>query len=152
VLPGKTYQYKIRYTISNPVFTFKNLCPPKNAAWAMQFELTSDWSIATPPVTVPDTTNVFVANAIPNKSEAIFDIFVWGVGGVVKTTVRATPGDLIDENLKLSLLDVRISSGDAYVLLVDDNGTIYRRSPREDTGNKAYQQLKAEAAAPPPTP
>ncbi len=150
VLPGKTYQYKIRYTISNPVFTFKNLCPPGKQAWAAQFELTSDWSAATPAISVPDTTNIFLANAVPNKGDAIFDIFVWGIGGVVKTTVRCTPGDLIDENLKLSLLDVRVSGGDSIVLLVDDNGTIYRRSQREDNANAAYRQLKMEAANPPP--
>lgn len=149
VMPGKTYQYKIRYSISNPIFQFKNLCPPGKVAWAAQFELTSEWSVATPPVTVPDTTNVFLANAIPNKGEAIFDIFVWGIGGVVKSTVRCTPGDMIDENLKLSLLDVRSTPSGAIVLLVDGNGTIYRRSQREDDSNAAYKQLKQEAANPP---
>jgi len=148
VQAGKTYQYKIRYSISNPVFTFKNLCPPANQQWANVFELTSAWSAPTLPFVVPDTTNLFLANANLNKGDATFDVFVWGVNGVVKTTVKATPGDLVDENLKLTLLDIRPSGDDAVALLVDENGVIYRCSRRDDGKNKDYRQLQQESAVP----
>ncbi len=147
---GKTYRYKMRYTISNPLFTFKNLLPADKQALAAQFSIDSAISKESAPVQIPDTTSYFVNNANAGRASATIDVFVWGIGGVVKTRVTAEPGDLVDENLKLTLADVREGAGgDQIVILVDDNGNLIRRSRREDNRDTRYITLQKEAVSAP---
>ncbi|CAN5584412.1 hypothetical protein BH10PLA1_BH10PLA1_10660 [soil metagenome] len=141
VLSGKTYRYSIRYTLSNPLFTFPNLTSdPKFAA---PFAVDSPLSAPSAPVTIPDTTSYFIAAVNPNKSEVKVDIFLWNVGGLTTNAVAVTPGEmLLDPDLKLTLVDVRqMGSNDYDVLLADENGNITIRNSKVDRNNQVYQQL-----------
>ncbi len=148
VQSGKTYQYQIRYTISNPVFLFKNVCPPGNPGWADQFAINSPLSVPTQAVTIPDTTSYFVSTFFDHKNDTVvkFDVFTWDVNGVVRNSVAVSPGDLIDPNLKLTLVDARsIGNSDAEIILMDDSGNLITRYKKSDEKNPDYDNLKKEA-------
>jgi|GEM_PF-2939421 len=141
VQSGHTYRYTIRYTISNPLFTFPNLVT--NANDAAPFSIDSPMSQPSKPVTIPDTTSFYIAAVNSHKSEVKVDVFLWNVGGVQKNAVTLSPGDMVfDPELKLTLVDVReIGANDFDILLVDENGNLSTRNSKADRNNQVYQGL-----------
>jgi hypothetical protein len=149
VVPGKTYRYKLRYVISNPVFATQQLCKPQTLA--LQFSIPSKDSDWTEPVNVESDTNFYAAAL--SHGAVQFDVFKWFNGVWQKQSVVASPGDVIgtagpkpgDPNFATgwTLVDVREIPNETtnrVVLLASDNGTL-QRELKIDSRNKKYRNL-----------
>jgi hypothetical protein len=148
VHPGKTYRYKMRYAVKNPIYKVTPVA--KNAKDADVFAIYSDYSDWSTTISIPDLTNFFVKANFMNSPTVSFDVFTWSDGEEHKTTVKVGPGDEIGgtENginfaTGWTLVDVRQDvRGDTYVLLVSDKGNLMRRDFRTDQSNPRYQELQ----------
>jgi hypothetical protein len=172
VQAGKTYQYKLRYIISNPVARTVNLCDPQKLA--KQFYITSKDSDWTPPVSVESDTNFF---AVELKHGVHFDVFKWKDGSWQMESVTTNPGDMVgtvdtnpqtqvktDFTTGWTLVDIRDDPSDIankILVLVSDNGTVIRKELAIDAHSTPYRQLyqkamegkaAAQAGAPPANP
>ncbi len=140
VKPGKTYRYRIRYTIANPVYGTQQLCKP--AALAAEFAITSEKSDWTAPIAVESDSNFF-AKGVGPKGSITFDVFKWQNGVWDKKTVNADPGDTI-AGTDWTLVDVRdvepAIATNHLLLLASDNGTL-QREIKVDRQTARYHQL-----------
>ena len=147
VEPGKTYQYRLRYSIKNPVFSSNNVCKPPTLGDV--FTIDSEPSALTKPITIPNTTIFFVTGA-PNVSGQVknvnIEVFTWTINGLSKKAVSASPGDMIDDALKVSLVDIR--DGGTNVILMDEHGALSSRNAQTDWKSKEYQDAKTESEKP----
>lgn len=66
VKPGKTYRYRIRVVLPNPLFHKPTLQGEQKKQNLNKFTLTSDWTDWGKPVTTQDTEHFFIASASPN--------------------------------------------------------------------------------------
>jgi hypothetical protein len=151
VQAGKTYRYKLRYVITNPVAHSNGLCNPQSLA--KQYQIVSLDSAWTDKVIVESDTNFYAVNAFPNRDEVTFDVFHWKDGVWQKQTVKVRPGDMvggIDPATKTdfatgwTLVDVRTDPRDesaVTILLASDNGTILKKDKNNDLHNAEYQKL-----------
>jgi hypothetical protein len=154
VKPGKTYRYKIRYKMKNPIWGANNVAA--NPALANQFALVSPDSDWTAPVTVPSLVNFFVATSKgPNSNTVRFEVFTFEGGQQHSEVFTVSPGDMIggpkngiDYTTKWTVVDYRDDprTGEAQIILVDENGNLTTRSYRADQQDKLYQQLKQAVA------
>lgn len=153
VQPGKTYRYKMRYAVKNPIYKVTPVA--KNPKDADVFALYSDFSDFSQTISIPPLTNFFVKANFMNSPTVSFDVFTWSDGEEHKTTVKVGPGDEIggvENNIDYStgwtLVDVRQDvRGDTYVLLVDARGNLTRRDFRSDQANPHYQELQQAVEA-----
>jgi hypothetical protein len=146
VLPGKSYRYRIRYTLYNPAHGMKEAVNVPKVAETLY--MTSPWGEWTDKVTIGEHVKLWLAGN-PNSREAKFDVFVWQDGGWMTRQERATPGDTIG-NTPWMLVDLRANSrGGGYhvILLNGQSGATERREPRRDQEDPARRQLTEEAAA-----
>lgn len=94
VTPGKTYRYKMRYSIQNPFYGQVSLV--KNPDVAKKFALISkdsDWS---DDIEAPAILRFFVASGIAaNATSARFDVFRWQKGEWHHKTFAVDPGEMI---------------------------------------------------------
>jgi hypothetical protein len=158
VQAGKTYRYKLRYVISNPVAGTTNLC--KNSADADVAYLTSADSKWSDEINVESDTNFY---AIDNKHGIRFDIFKWNKGVWQKQTVQANPGDRVgsteaavndptktDFDTGWTLVDVRDdpagNSENKIIVLVSDTGAVKQKQISIDRQSERYRQLLKEVA------
>jgi hypothetical protein len=160
VQPGKTYRYRMRYMIMNPVATTTGVCNPQSLADT--FSITSPFSEWSEPVVVEADANFYAVKTSGERS-VTFDIYHWKSGVWQKQEVTALPGDMIghkdpatgtDFTTGWTLLDVRdsttVSADDRAILLVSENGTIKRRDVSTDRRTVKRQDLEkiiADAAA-----
>lgn len=150
---GKTYRYKTRYAIANPLLSDPTII--RNTAQAGSFILWSDYSNFSKPIEIPDLINFFVAANMGGASSVSFDIFRWADGTQHKQNVRAAAGDIIgskqdntDFSTGWTVVDVRADqNGDTYALLMDLEGELVRRDFRTDQKKELYQQLKKDVEA-----
>ena len=138
VLPGKTYKYKLRYRIYNPVYKAFNAAPE---ALTKQYSIKSVDGAWTKPVTIRPQVEFFLADLRAEK--AVVDVFQWREGKMTKRTVEITPGDAIGDT-GASLVDVRGSGRRAYCLLMDRSGGVDRYNPEGKNPSPRYQQLLDE--------
>lgn len=147
---GKSYRYRMRYALVNPIFQFKNFAQPVDLAnkWVLE----SGFSIQSSPVTVRDTTTYYFTQASIRpeswRNEGWFEIFTWNVGGVQKKTVQKLPGDQLDDTVRLTLVDLREIGNDRVATLVDDAGTIVTRSWRNDSNDPNLAKMRTDAGTP----
>ena len=156
VQAGKTYRYKIKYIISNPVAGTNNTCEhPEDAAKAY---IESEWSDWSKEVAVESDTNFY---AIDNKHGIRFDIFKWKNGVWQMQTVQANPGDRVgsldntplhtDFDTGWTLVDVREDPGgnseNKLLILVSENGTVKQKEIAFDRQNPEYRKLLGEVMA-----
>lgn len=150
---GKTYRYKVRYAIKNPLFKVVNAVKDRKVA-----DVLAIWSAYSDPgtqVTIPSKTNFFVSANMGGSTMVAFDVFTWQAGEQHKQTVRVGPGDMIggdedgvDYTTGSTVVDVRRDPrGDTYVLLMDADGTVERRDLRSDQQKDLYQKLQKETEA-----
>jgi hypothetical protein len=145
--PGKTYRYHLRYTMKSPVFGANAACNPQNLG--NTFALVSPWTDWTKPVSIPNTTIFFAVNApkLVNEVKYVeFAVFTWTVNGLVPSTVKAVPGDMIDDKIKISVVDIR--DGGNNIILMDENGTITSKSVDADKSSPEYKAAVKEASQP----
>lgn len=138
VQPGKTYRYKLRYRIRNPVYKQASAAKP---------ELIKAFSIAAPdggwskPVTIRAQVEFYLAE-VKNEKGA-FDVFEWRKGRTQKSRIQVGAGDAIG-NTGWSVVDIRGTGQKAYALLMDSTGSVDRHDP-EKTPSDRYQELLDEA-------
>lgn len=137
--PGKTYKYRVRVAIKNPLYDIQGVKPEV----AKVLDLGTGWSDWTKPVTLPNFVNIFFAGTVgkdPNKAAKMYvsrwqngqmntnpDPFVVGPGDVV----GAKNGD-IDFSTGWAVVDIDDASGDNRVVLMDGEGRTQVRSESED--------------------
>jgi hypothetical protein len=152
VQPGKTYRYKLRYILSNPVAGTSNTCQnPKDAEVAWIASADSDWST---PINVESDTSFY---ALDNKHGIHFEIFKWMKGAWQMQDFQANPGDRVgatdpvtktDFDTGWTLVDVREdpegNNDNKVLVLVSDNGTVKEKEIRLDRQNQNYRKLYQE--------
>jgi hypothetical protein len=138
VEPGKTYRYKVRYKLYNPIYKRPRVAPQELSAPFALVSLDSAW---TKPVTMRDKVEFFLAGL--SSDNAKFDVFEWDAGRMKKNTVTAGPGDAIGET-GWSMVDVRGSGRKAYGIVMNETGQIARRDPEKEKENLRYQDLLDE--------
>ena len=147
VEPGKTYQYRMRYTIKNPVFGANAACQPPTLGDT--FTIDSTPSELTKPITIPNTTIFFVTGA-PNVGGQVktvnVEVYTWTINGLSKKALTVSPGDMVDDALKVSLVDIR--DGGTNVILMDEHGALSSRNAQTDWKTKEYQDAKTESEKP----
>jgi hypothetical protein len=152
VVAGKTYRYKLRYIISNPVARSNGLCD--DPAMAKQFYIISKDSAWTDPVNVEADTNFF---AVDEHHGIHFDVFKWKNGLWQMQSVQVNPGDMVgsvdnspngtktDFTTGWTLVDIRGSTeadeNDRTLVLVSENGTIITKQLATDQHSPAYRRL-----------
>ncbi len=142
VKPGKTYRYRIRYYLQNPLFgQGPNIqTDPKNKQilW-----LLSDWSDWSEAIHVSERVNFWLAQM--TQTTAKFDVFEWKNDAWVSRVRSVTPGDQIP-GTNWTLADIRRDSKGQYVLLVNDAGVVERRDLKKDQESSEYQEMKDQTA------
>ena len=146
--PGKTYRYKVRYKMKNPMYGAPNWCNP--AALANEFALISPDSQWTPAVHIPALTSFFVTSVFGESAK--FEIFRWQAGETHREQFSVKPGDIIGSTAKgvdfatgYTVVDLRTDSrGESYVLLMDADGKIIRRDPRVDSNDSELKRMQQQ--------
>jgi hypothetical protein len=148
VQPEKTYRYRLRYKIKNPVLNSNVTEPP---ALADQFALVSPWSGWSSEVKIPPMVNFFVATSkSPNGNTVTFHVFKFDRGTTKQESFSVSPGDTIggvkngtDFTTKWTVVDFRRDerTDDWQILLVNDDGNLVTRSYKSDAGDALYKGL-----------
>jgi hypothetical protein len=153
VVSGKTYRYRMRYTIKNPAFGYNNVCEP--AKLGDVFSIDSELSDPTDAITIPHTTIYFAVGA-PKLGREIkhvdFHVFTWTVDGLQGHKYQLVPGDMVDpnKNLKMTLVDMRDDGRN--VVLMDENGALTTRNVFIDAKSpqlaECWKIIEQQAVAP----
>jgi hypothetical protein len=156
VEPGKTYRYRMRMKIRNPVYSTNMV---KDLALAKPMELPVDkdkgWSEWTKPVEVKPRVAMFLAGGTTGNNNMVrFDVYRWQDGKVNKpaAAIAVTPGDMVGGPDKLgidyttgwTLVDIRTVGNDARVTLVDDTGTQRVRHFKADSSDAHRKELEQQ--------
>jgi hypothetical protein len=158
VRPGKTYRYKVRYTVKNPVYGAKGIANPP--ALADGFNIASADSAWTDEVSIGERAYYYVVRTIVSNGSAEFEVYTFGQGKWNVSKFIAFAGDAIggkkdevDYSTGYTVVDVRSERNDQVVVLADAEGNLKRRSLRTDSSDQQRDKLKqqiAAATAPPP--
>jgi len=154
VVAGKTYRYKMRYRLKNPIFGTN---AAENPDLVNKFALVSDFSDWTTPITVPSLVNFFVAGGVMgNKRTVAFEVFRWDQGQQKKERFEVGPGDLVgsekngvDFSTDWTVVDFRDDprAGESQILLVNNkDGSVVARSFTTDRNDKLYQALQKQVS------
>jgi|GEM_PF-6047703 len=151
VQPGRTYRYKVRYTIYNPIFAQPNMAGSPALADVFGIDSAdSEWSGA---VVIPPRTEFWMSNTPPlqKKPQANFTVFTWHEGiWLQKDYTALGVGDEIgqDEPGKANfqshwtLLEVQTNGENRTVMLVPDGGgTVQRRDSSTDANSQDEQRF-----------
>ncbi len=153
VKPGKTYRYRIRYTIKNPVYNTNLAGADVVNVFAIKQDekQSSDW---TPPVSIATRTTFFVAGVQPTK--ATIRVFRWEAGRLNSNDVTGLqPGDpiggqvtdangqVIDYSTGATLVDIR---DNGTVIIMNADGPLEIRSFDVDRANPEHLKLQKEIA------
>jgi hypothetical protein len=158
VEPGKTYRYKMRMRVKNPVYR-TNMA--KDPALANYLELPIDkdksWSEWSKPIEVKPRVQIFLAGgAAGNNSLVRFDAFLYKNGKVNKPAqaIAVTPGDMVggpdksglDYTTGFTVVDIRTVGNDCRVTLVDENGAQKVRYFKADSSDPSRKELEQQNA------
>jgi hypothetical protein len=153
VEPGRTYRYRVTYTIRSPLFGAGNFCNPPKLADTLA--LTSPPSAWSKEVRIPLRTSFYVASNPSSNGMVRFEVFTWQ-GGVKRGKVfELQPGDIIGGtadgvsfNTGWTVVDVRNDpiKQNPVVLIADPKGQIAKRDYFTDQNNPDYKNDKAAAA------
>jgi len=145
VTPGKTYRYKMRYRIKNPLYNVGGNVA-KNAKDTQVFACISEFSPWTKPVTVPEKTNFFVARGLVSGGSRVqFEVFKWEDGTQHAEMFDVSPGDVLGaakNNIDFSTGWTLVGVQNDNVLLVDKDGKLMIRNQKADESDSLYKQLK----------
>jgi hypothetical protein len=136
VQPGKTYRYRLRYRILNPVYKAFQAAPPD---LTKRFAIAAEYSAWTKPVTIRPQVEFFLAKV--GNGKASFDVFQWREGKWQKRTIEVNPGDAIGAT-GFAVVDVRGSGNKAYGLVMDrTGGGVDRYAPEGENPSPRYRAL-----------
>jgi hypothetical protein len=152
VVAGKTYRYKMRYRLKNPIFGTN---ASDNQALVDQFALVSEFSDWTTPITVPSLVNFFVAGGVvKGRATVAFEVFRWDQGQQKMERFEVAPGDLVgsekngvDFSTDWTVVDFREDprANEFQILLVNNkDGSVVARSFNADRTDKLYNALKKQ--------
>lgn len=147
---GKTYRYRIRYVMKNPVYNTANLAAPNVVgvfALKQDEKNASDWSS---PVSVAARTQYFIASV--NQNRATVKVFRWQEGRQNMKEFTVNPGDIIggkdgaiDFTTGVTIVDIRDGG---TVLMMDPNSALFTRNTESDRRNPDLKKLEGEASMP----
>jgi len=164
VEPGKTYRYRVRVEIMNPIWGEQGVCrdPKLQDHPVLPVDTAkAEWSGWSEPVAIRPRRFFFVT-AGPvlfqgkiTSNVVRTDIFVYQKGLLHrKSNVQSWPGDVVgardaaagvDFATGWTLADVRAvrnASNEWRVTFVDDSGRVMERSLREDLNSSEYKSLR----------
>jgi hypothetical protein len=155
VEPGKSYRYKVRYKVKNPVFQIFNVAQPKSLSEV--FAITSPDSGWSEPVSIAPLTRFFVASLFNNK--VALEIFRWQNGQLHSTRVNVAPGDMIaykdptgiDYTTGWTLVDITVDPGrdnQPMIIVADPSGKLSRRDFKSDSNDPEFQKMRTLITAP----
>lgn len=153
---GKTYRYRARYVLHNPVFQQPNAVSVP--AIAAQFRWESAWSTWTDAAVVPPKVSFFVTRLTSGSAPAAqIEVFRYIRGQMRSKLFAVLPGDVIgsadasgDFSTGHMLVDVRVGGREGFAVVMAPDGSIARRDG-SDLRSPKYSQLKAQTT-PPATP
>jgi hypothetical protein len=157
--PGKTYRYRFRYMVLNPVQTNPSLAGNNQVR---TLALTSDYSDWSSVAKVQPDINFFVATGISSGSRVNFKIYKWQNGETSVISEQDAPGDIIgaehsnangvDYTTQWTMVAIRRDyDGENYVLLIGPDGQIVRHDYHGDELDPINRDLQRQLA-PPPSP
>jgi hypothetical protein len=153
VEPEKTYHYRMRYVMLNPIYGQPNAVA--NPALAQVFRWESKWSDWTTPYAVPPSVSFFVISKIANGAQTVqFEVFHYAKGALHSKVFTVSPGDMIGTNENdvdlatgYTLVDIRRDAkGVGYALVMAPDGHLVRHDIA-DTATESYRDLKNQSAA-----
>lgn len=158
VQPGKTYRYRMRYIMLNPVYG--QLGAAAEPRIAQQFRWESEWSSWTDGVTVPLRVSFFVSAPITTGANSVsMEVFQFVRGRMTSRTFNLQPGDLIGWNDPAggdfatghTVVDIRRdpARNENYVLILTPDGSLIRRDGN-DRSSQQYLDLRRQLNAPGP--
>lgn len=151
VVPGKTYRYRMRVYIRNPLYQTVNVA--KNPADEKAFAIVSDWSAWSPQFTVPPTTLFQFALAKQSLKEkmvtsATVNVFKREKGDWSMETFTVAPGDSIgwaknniDFTTGSTLVDLRADLKDVRIVVADEQGELATRMLNHDANDVFFKDL-----------
>src|SRR5262249_52371793 len=99
VVPGKTYQYRMRVNLWNRYLgQLKSLANPEDASKAV---LAGDWSEPTDPITAAPAIRFFVKCRKPDSAAALIEVWKWRRGDWLRQSFEAAVGDVIGAERKI---------------------------------------------------
>lgn len=155
VKPGKTYRYKVRYSMKNPIFGAKNLA--KDPTLANQVAIVSEDSDWTRNIEIPERTRFYITVANSDIQTVEFEIFTFSAGQLTREKFKMAAGDMVggmDKNgvkyeTGYTVMDVRRdrSGSDLVVVLADADGNLSYRSRRKDELDENRKNMNAQINA-----
>jgi hypothetical protein len=143
VEPGKTYVYRMRVLLKNPVYERPDLVDKKNIDWTKQAFIPADdktgWTEWSKPVTIAPNVEMQFVKAGAGKKIGV-KIRRWQAGKyTISDSMAFEPGDMIagkidgtDYSTGWTVVDVRTISNDTKVRLIDKDGRVLTRSTDAD--------------------
>ncbi|MGH7179346.1 MAG: hypothetical protein ACREJC_18360, partial [Tepidisphaeraceae bacterium] len=152
VEPGRTYHYRIGYSIKNPMFQNPNMVKPEKLAAVLMLVSDLDKTEWSKPISIPARTTFYIArNPGENPANVRIEVFAWQ-GGVKRSKIfDVAPGDMVggldagvDFATGWTLVDIPkdLRTNESCVLLMDPNGILRKRDYFTDQANPAYQDDK----------
>jgi hypothetical protein len=158
VEPGKTYRYKVIYTLYNPVFNQPTRVAKDQAKLADIYGIDSPASGWSEAITVDARTRFWLAAKQPGRAtqdQVSFTVFTWHGGNwqekdynavAAGDEIGADEGDSGDFSTHWTLLDLKAASGDdpqtRDVLVVpDDGGQTRERDSQSDTSSQEFKRF-----------
>lgn len=162
---GKTYRYRVRYRMANPILGWFGVAEPPELQNKVYVD--SAWSDWSQNIRMDSLVQYFVSGSgLGAQSTVRFDVFKWADGfWQMETFSNLGPGDLvgekrgnIDYGTGMTIVDIREDPRrDRHVVLVDPDGNLVTRNLRADQNSAEYRELyrkaqedKARQAAMPP--
>ena len=156
---GKTYRYKVVYSIKNPVFTLSKANFVTNPDLAKPFAISSDpakteWSKE---VKIPPRTSFYVATNSMQTNTARIEVFAWQGGVKHAKQIDVAPGDMVggvdngvDYTTGWSVIDIKkdpLNSNLTVVVLSDPSGKIVKKDYKTNEAEYQSEKKAAEASA-----
>ncbi|MFG0306116.1 MAG: hypothetical protein ACF8Q5_07865 [Phycisphaerales bacterium JB040] len=149
---GKTYRYRTRITVNNPLFGYTRELAEEQRPLAAETMVVGEWSAWSDPVSVPDETVFFVTAANPGNGldaapRATLEAYRFFYGYWRPATISVTPGEMIRGEAELpdpKLLP--IWTAETLALGLDGGGRgLNRQDPRRGPGRPGGARPPLEA-------
>lgn len=115
VEPGKTYRYRMRVRIINPLFRRSEPPEEQRKKHFDQFLVEGAWSDWTKPVAVPRKFYYFFTGAGVGPTQATVEVWKFFDGKWRSAEFRLKPGDAVGETRVADRIDVEFSTGASVV-------------------------------------